>query len=129
MYGEAITEVVGWLTKAQEVAENAEQGKALGLLIKYYNTGDLEKWSEFNITWSQATEGDIEEYLEQNSIDTCFFVYDKYNFEGEIAHFEVEKVYSVYPNWIESITFIDWQKALNTHSIFILKRKNDNSDL
>ncbi len=60
MYGEAITEVVGWLTKAQEVAENPAQGKALGLLIDYYNTGDLEKWSEFNITWSQATDGDID---------------------------------------------------------------------
>ncbi len=60
MYSEAITEVVKWLKLAQGVAENDEQGKALGLLVEYYETGDLEKWSEFNITWSQATEGDID---------------------------------------------------------------------
>ena len=59
-YSAAIEEVVKWLSLAQGVAENDEQGKALGLLIEYYQTGDLEKWSEFNITWSQATEGDID---------------------------------------------------------------------
>lgn len=60
MYNDAIVEVVKWLRLAQGVAENAEQGKALGLLIEYYETGDLEKWAEFNITWSQATAGDID---------------------------------------------------------------------
>ncbi len=60
MYGESIVEVVKWLKLAQGVAENDEQGKALGLLIEYYETGDLEKWSQYNITWSQATEGDID---------------------------------------------------------------------
>src|SRR5690606_30665576 len=60
MYGEAIEEVVKWLKLAQGVAENDAQGNALGLLIEYYQTGDLEKWSEYNIVWSQATEGDID---------------------------------------------------------------------
>lgn len=60
MYNDAIVEVVKWLKLAQGVAENAEQGKALGLLIEYYETGDLEKWAEYNITWSQATAGDID---------------------------------------------------------------------
>jgi dipeptidyl-peptidase-3 len=60
MYSEAITEVVKWLDLAKGVAENEEQGKALGFLIDYYKTGDLAKWSEFNITWSQATDGDID---------------------------------------------------------------------
>jgi dipeptidyl-peptidase-3 len=60
MYSAAIEEVVKWLTLAQGVAENEEQGKALGLLIEYYQTGDLQKWSEFNIAWSQATAGDID---------------------------------------------------------------------
>lgn len=60
MYGEAISEVVFWLKKAQGVAENPAQGKALGLLIEYYETGDLEKWSDYNVAWSQATEGDID---------------------------------------------------------------------
>jgi dipeptidyl-peptidase-3 len=60
MYSEAITEVVYWLEKAQGVAENDKQAKALGLLIEYYKSGDLQKWSEYNIAWAEATEGDID---------------------------------------------------------------------
>ncbi|MCH2233824.1 MAG: dipeptidyl peptidase 3 [Crocinitomicaceae bacterium] len=60
MYNDAIVEVVAWLKKAQEVAENDAQGKALGLLIEYYETGDLQKWVDYNIAWTEATEGDID---------------------------------------------------------------------
>lgn len=60
MYGDAIKEIVGWLEKAVEVAENKAQGHALRLLIEYYNTGDLKKWDEYNIAWVSATEGDID---------------------------------------------------------------------
>lgn len=42
LYGAAIDEVVKWLEKAKEVAENPEQGNALGLLIDYYKSGDLQ---------------------------------------------------------------------------------------
>ncbi len=60
MYGEAITEIIGWLEKAQGVAENADQANALGLLIEYYKTGDLKIWSQYNIAWVAATDGDID---------------------------------------------------------------------
>ena len=60
LYGAALEKVVYWLDKAAGVAENEEQAKALRVLIEYYQTGDLEKWSEYNIIWSQATEGDID---------------------------------------------------------------------
>ncbi|MBK9192993.1 MAG: dihydrofolate reductase [Crocinitomicaceae bacterium] len=59
-YSEAITEIVYWLEKAKGVAENEAQANALGLLIDYYKTGDLQKWSEYNIAWAGATEGDID---------------------------------------------------------------------
>ncbi|MDP4687631.1 MAG: dipeptidyl peptidase 3, partial [Salibacteraceae bacterium] len=36
------------------------QGNALLLLVEYYKTGDLKKWDEYNIAWTQATEGDID---------------------------------------------------------------------
>ena len=36
---------------ASKVAENDIQKRALGLLIKYYETGDLKIWDEFNIEW------------------------------------------------------------------------------
>lgn len=60
MYGAAITEIIGWLEKASEVAENQGQADALQLLIEYYKTGDLKIWSEYNIAWVKVTEGDID---------------------------------------------------------------------
>ena len=42
LYGDAIDEIVKWLEKAIGVAENEKQANALGLLIKYYQTGDLK---------------------------------------------------------------------------------------
>jgi dipeptidyl-peptidase-3 len=51
MYSEAISKIVYWLQKASGVAENAEQKKALDLLIDYYKTGDLKKFDEYNIAW------------------------------------------------------------------------------
>ncbi len=60
LYGAAIEKMVGWLQKAAGVAENQAQADALRLLIEYYQTGDLQKWDEYNIAWSQATDGDID---------------------------------------------------------------------
>ncbi len=59
-YGNAIREMIPWLEKAVEVAENKAQGDAIKLLIKYYQTGDLKVWDDYNIAWVQATEGDID---------------------------------------------------------------------
>lgn len=60
MYGPAIDKILYWLEKAQGVAENQKQADALGLLIKYYKTGDLKTWDDYNIAWVQATEGNID---------------------------------------------------------------------
>ncbi len=60
LYGPAIAEIVKWLEKAVEVAENEPQRKALELLIEYYRTGDLKTWDDYNVAWVQATEGDID---------------------------------------------------------------------
>jgi len=60
LYGAAIDQVVSWLEKAKEVAENEAQGTALGLLIKYYQTGDLQTWDDYNVAWTAATEGNID---------------------------------------------------------------------
>ncbi|MDR6300583.1 dipeptidyl-peptidase 3 family protein [Mesonia maritima] len=60
MYGSAIDEIIKWLEKAKGVAENEKQGKALGLLIDYYKTGDLQTWDDYNVAWVEATEGDID---------------------------------------------------------------------
>ncbi len=60
LYGSAIDEIVKWLEKAKEVAENKAQGDALELLIKYYKTGDLQTWDDYNVAWTAATEGNID---------------------------------------------------------------------
>lgn len=60
MYGTAIDKIVYWLEKAKTVAENKKQGDAIGLLISYYKTGSLKTWDDYNIAWSQATDGNID---------------------------------------------------------------------
>lgn len=60
MYGSAIKEIIVWLEKAVNVAENTAQADALKLLIEYYKTGSLKTWDEYNIAWVKATEGDVD---------------------------------------------------------------------
>ena len=60
LYGSAIDEIVKWLELAKGVAENDKQANALGLLISYYKSGDLQTWDNYNVAWTQATEGNID---------------------------------------------------------------------
>lgn len=60
IYGKAIAKVCEELALAAEVAENETQKRALGLLIKYYETGDLKLWDEFNIEWVKDTLGTVD---------------------------------------------------------------------
>ena len=55
LYGEAIQAIIGWLQKANEVAENDIQRDYTNKLIEYYTTGDLKTWDEYNIAWVQDT--------------------------------------------------------------------------
>lgn len=63
LYGAAIEKIIYWLEKAVTVAENEKQADALKILIKYFQTGDLDVWTEYNIAWAEATEGDIDHIL------------------------------------------------------------------
>ncbi len=60
LYGSAIDEIVKWLELAKGIAENEDQGHALGLLIDYYKTGDLQIWDDYNVAWTTATKGNID---------------------------------------------------------------------
>ena len=51
LYGPAIEKIIYWLEKAAGVAENDQQRKVIEKLIEYYQTGDLEKFDEYNILW------------------------------------------------------------------------------
>jgi len=60
IYSPAIEKICEELSKAREVAENDIQKRALGILIDYYNTGDLRKWDQFNIEWVKDTLGTVD---------------------------------------------------------------------
>lgn len=60
MYGAAISKIISWLEKAKTVAENETQTKEFELLIKYYQTGDLKIWDEYNILWAGNTDVKID---------------------------------------------------------------------
>jgi len=60
LYNDALVEVISWLKKAQAYTENEKQAAAMTNLIEYYETGDLEKWSLYNINWVHDTEGDVD---------------------------------------------------------------------
>ena len=59
-YANSIKEIIGHLERAKANAENEEQAAALGLLIEYYETGDLAKWDDYNIAWVGTTGGDVD---------------------------------------------------------------------
>jgi dipeptidyl-peptidase-3 len=60
LYGPAIQKIVYWLEKAAGVAENDQQRQVIEKLIEYYETGDLEKFDEYNILWVNDTESMVD---------------------------------------------------------------------
>ena len=60
IYDAAISHICEELTKAAMVAENDIQKQALALLVRYYETGDLRVWDEFNIEWVKDTVGTVD---------------------------------------------------------------------
>lgn len=55
MYGKAIERIVGWLEKAESIAENDSQKEVINTLISYYKTGDLKTYDDYSIKWAQDT--------------------------------------------------------------------------
>lgn len=69
LYSKSIEKIIENLSKAAEYAETPGQKKTIELLIKYYTTGDLRVWDEYNIQWVNDgaqvldfTNGFIEDY-------------------------------------------------------------------
>ena len=59
-YANAIRQIVYWLDKAAEVAENEQQKNIIRLLINYYESGDLHIFNQYCIEWLQEHEGMID---------------------------------------------------------------------
>ncbi|GAA4231456.1 dihydrofolate reductase [Postechiella marina] len=118
LYGSAIDQIIKWLELAKGVAENDKQANALGLLIEYYKTGDLQTWDDYNVAWTSATEGNID------YINSFIEVYnDPLGYRGsyenivEITDFDMSqkmKVLSDNAQWFEdNSTLIDAHKKKN----------------
>lgn len=60
MYSEALEQVVYWLERAIDVAENDKQLTTFELLVKYYRSGDLEDFDAYNIAWVEDTDSAID---------------------------------------------------------------------
>ncbi|MDF2450018.1 MAG: dipeptidyl-peptidase [Bacteroidota bacterium] len=60
MYTQAIEKIVYWLEKAITVSENAEQKLALEKLVKFYKSGSLKDFDDYNIAWVKDTESAID---------------------------------------------------------------------
>lgn len=59
MYGDALSQVVAWLEKAREVAEEPQK-EIIGHLINYYVTGDLREFDKYNVAWVRDTESNVD---------------------------------------------------------------------
>jgi dipeptidyl-peptidase-3 len=59
-YGKAIEQIVFWLEKAVEYAENPLQKKYIATLIQYYTTGDLALFDQYSIDWVKELGGDVD---------------------------------------------------------------------
>ena len=60
MYGPAIRKIVGWLEKAETVAENDTQRKVIRLLVEFYRTGSLKVFDEYSIEWLKDTASQVD---------------------------------------------------------------------
>ena len=60
LYGNAIQHIIYWLRKAMEVAENEAQKSYISLLIKYYESGDLQIFNQYCIEWVGEHESTID---------------------------------------------------------------------
>lgn len=118
LYGSAIDEIIKWLELAKGVAENEKQANALGILINYYKTGDLQTWDDYNVAWTTATEGNID------YINSFIEVYnDPLGYSGsyetivQIKDFDMSKKMSVLSDnaqWFEdNSSLIDSHKKKN----------------
>lgn len=60
MYGTAIDQVIKHLEAAIPFAENPQQQKSIELLVKYYRSGDLRDFDQYNMAWVKDTASTID---------------------------------------------------------------------
>ncbi len=60
LYGAAIDKIIGWLRKAELVAENDAQKAVIAKLIQFYIDGDLKTFDDYSILWVQDLQSRVD---------------------------------------------------------------------
>jgi len=60
IYDSAISHICDELALASQYAESELQKEYIALLIKYYETGDLRLWDDYNVAWVKDTLGTVD---------------------------------------------------------------------
>ena len=60
LYAPVIRQIIYWLGKACDVAENEQQKKVIALLIFYYTTGDVRIFDQYSIEWLKEQRGTVD---------------------------------------------------------------------
>ena len=59
MYSEAIEQIIFWLEKAEQVAEEPQKS-IINALVNYYRTGDLREFDRYNVLWVGDNESNVD---------------------------------------------------------------------
>ncbi len=110
-YGAAIKQIVHWLEKALDFAENAKQQGVISALIDYYRSGSLRDFNKYCIEWVEDGESHID------FINGFIEVYDdplglKGTWEGLVEYRDIKgtertKLISDNAQWFEDHSPID----------------------
>ncbi len=137
MYSSAIEQIIFWLKKAAEVAENKNQKAALLKLVRYYQTGNLKRFDEYSILWLKdrssrvdAVNGFIETYGDPLGY--------KGSFEGIVSIKDLEatkriNAVSRHAQWFEDNSPIDKKfkkrkvKGISAKAINVVVESGDSS--
>ncbi len=60
LYSDAIVNIIYWLQKAKNVAENSAQRNYISKLIEFYTTGSLKAFDDYSIMWAEETASDVD---------------------------------------------------------------------
>ncbi|MGN1376694.1 MAG: dihydrofolate reductase [Prevotella sp.] len=110
-YDREIRNIIKWLKKAEDVAENPQQKNVIQHLIKFYETGDLKEFNRYCIEWVREAEAEID------FINGFIEVYDdplglKGTWEGLVEYLDIEgtkrtRLISDNAQWFEDHSPID----------------------
>lgn len=111
MYTGAIERIIGWLEKAEAVAENEAQKGIINELINFYKSGDLKTFDSYSVKWAEDISskvdfinGFIETYTDPLGMKGSWE--SMVNFKSEEAS-ERTRIISENAQWFEDNSPID----------------------